>query len=229
MMKRFEFSREWSIAVAAGLLIAGCGTIDTANIDQGTGPLPMRRPSKFLVMNFATTEGMIVTDRPPKEQARFEKDLGRMMAKAIASRLTQHLAPAEAINDPMKLPRSGWLVRGALTNVVEIDPTLRAMGTPGANRTRLEAKIWIYDLSQSYVLPFLIFRARGHEDDKDKDDTQALGAVNNELGPEGGLAVSMSEDVLRAARMATSTLAEYIHRRGWTDAQGLLETPSANE
>jgi hypothetical protein len=112
------------------------------------------------------------------------------------------------------------LIRGEFTKVNQGSRFLRSAIGFGAGGTKMETKIYVYDLTQNTGIPILTFTTTGGSGAEPGAITAiapdpvtiGLGVI---AGGAAGLFHGVSEDSKRTAREITAQLSDYLYRRGW--------------
>jgi len=146
-----------ALAVAGMLLaLTGCGTIKTAPNKSSVAQLSPD-PKVIIVAPFDIETGkwLVGNDRHGVEITRFKQRFQSRFQEELIERLMK-IAPAKAKwkNDQ---PNEGWMVSGDFISVYQGSRFLRTAVGFGAGETKLQTRVYVYDLSKSkteYILSF---------------------------------------------------------------------------
>jgi hypothetical protein len=209
-----------AVLALAGAL-AGCASI---SVQPHTETSHARKPTRIYVAAFSTRHGEFNVDREKVELQDFKSNLKAMLQMALVTDLSKRLIPAgDAPSSGNLLGQHAWLVRGEFTRVNQGSRALRGVIGFGAGGTKLETKVYVYDLDVSDEKPFLTFSTTGGSNAEPGALTgiwtdPVTAVVGMGLSGVGGIAHGVTEDTRRTAREITAVLSDYMFRHGWIDA-----------
>jgi len=160
-------------------------------------------------------------DREDVEPAKFKKNLQAMMQTGMVTDLSHRLIPAVPTNKIQGFqPENAWLIRGEFTKVNQGSRLLRGAIGFGAGGTKVETKVYVYNLNQDSTIPFLTFSTTGGSNAEPGAVTGAAidpvtAAIGVVASGAGGVAHGLTEDTARTAREITAELSDYMYRSGW--------------
>lgn len=141
--------------------------------ERQTGAQPTRPPRAVYVQDFLLDHETIETDegvrgrvrplqRAPRgrthgDPAQEARKLVTFMSEALVKHLGEAGFPAQRIQSGATLPKDGWLIRGAFTEVDEGNRMKRAVIGFGSGATSMEAQVSASDLAGNPEAPFIIF------------------------------------------------------------------------
>lgn len=211
--------------VASALVVTLCSCA-SISVKPGSERKAPEKPKKIYVSLFSVGKDVLRVDREGTELAEFKSNLQLAMQTALVTYFSKSLFPAEAsVKGHEFEPEEGWLVRGEFTKVNQGSRLLRGTIGLGAGGTKMETKVYVYDLSSSSGLPIMTFSTTGGSGAEPGAFT-SFAPNGIEIALEVGLAVipgvshGVSEDTKRTAREITDQLSDYLYKRGWiTKAQ----------
>ena len=213
-------------AVIALLALAGCASI---SVQPHSETEQAAMPKKIYVTVFDVRHGDFRVDREKTELTDFKKDLRTLLQAALVADLTKRLLPAEGVAlDRTLPPQHAWLVRGEFTRVYQGSRLLRGTIGFGLGATKVETKVFVYDLDKSATEPFLVFSTTGGSNAEPgaitgiATDPLTL-AVSTALSGAGNIMHGLTEDSRRTAREITAELSDYMYRRGWIESNKWIE------
>jgi hypothetical protein len=222
MTDKIAFPRAWFGLCAAMLVLAlaGCASISVQPHSQ-TEQAAM--PKKIYVTVFQVRHGDFRVDRDGADLTEFKKNLRTLLQSAMTADLSRRLIPAEgaALNETFS-PRHAWLVRGEFTRVYQGSRLLRGAIGFGLGATKVETKVYVYDLDKSSTTPFLVFATTGGSNAEPGAITGVATdpltfVVSTALSGAGNVAHGLTEDTRRTAREITAELSDYMYHRGWIE------------
>jgi hypothetical protein len=203
-----------SACLLLALALVSCASI---SVEDGTERSTQKMPEMVYVLDFRAPDSAFQVDRTGQELADFKKNLQLMLQTAMATDLTNRLAPAEPGTKADGLRRqNAWLVRGEFTTVDQGSRLLRSAIGFGAGGTKVETRVQVYDLAQNPGTPFLTFSTTGGSG----SEPGAILAFTTDpleiaIGGVSGAAHGLSEDTKRTAREITAEFSDYMYKRGW--------------
>jgi hypothetical protein len=209
-----------AVLALAGAL-AGCASI---SVQPHSETSHAGKPTRIYVAGFSTRHGEFNVDREKVELRDFKTNLKAMLQMAMVTDLSKRLIPAgDAPSTGNLLGHHAWLVRGEFTRVNQGSRALRGVIGFGAGGTKLETKVYVYDLDVSDEKPFLTFSTTGGSNAEPGALTgiwtdPVTAVVGMGLSGVGGIAHGVTEDTRRTAREITAVLSDYMFRHGWIDA-----------
>jgi hypothetical protein len=212
--------------VVAIFALAGCASISVRPHSQ-TEHATM--PKKIYVTVFDVRHGDFRVDREKIELRDFKKDLRSLLQSAMVADLNSRLIPAAgAALDKTFPPQHAWLVRGEFTRVYQGSRLLRGAIGFGLGATKVETKVYVYDLGKSSTEPFLVFSTTGGSNAEPGAITGIATdpltfVVSTALSGAGNIAHGLTEDTRRTAREITAALSDYMYRRGWIETDQWIE------
>lgn len=186
-------------------------------------------PKKIYVTVFDVRHGDFRVDREKIELRNFKKDLRSLLQSAMVADLNSRLIPAAgAALDKTFPPQHAWLVRGEFTRVYQGSRLLRGAIGFGLGATKVETKVYVYDLGKSSTEPFLVFSTTGGSNAEPGAITGIATdpltfVVSTALSGAGNIAHGLTEDTRRTAREITAALSDYMYRRGWIETDQWIE------
>jgi len=212
--------------VVAIFALAGCASISVRPHSE-TEHAAM--PKKIYVTVFDVRHGDFRVDREKIELRNFKKDLRSLLQSAMVADLNSRLIPAAgAALDKTFPPQHAWLVRGEFTRVYQGSRLLRGAIGFGLGATKVETKVYVYDLGKSSTEPFLVFSTTGGSNAEPGAITGIATdpltfVVSTALSGAGNIAHGLTEDTRRTAREITAALSDYMYRRGWIETDQWIE------
>lgn len=140
-------------------LFAFSKVVDVTNVEEDSDVKLTPGPRKIIVDYFLTETASWLVNKNGAELEKFKLDFQQGFTEVLTERL-QKIAPTELFwgaQGVEALPDQGWLVRGEFLKVYSGSRWLRAFVGFGAGQSKLQARIYVYDLSISkteYVLAF---------------------------------------------------------------------------
>jgi len=208
------------------LTLASCASI---SVQKSGEEATMQMPQKIYVALFDASHAAFKVDREGTELDEFKSNLRVMMQAGQVADLSHHLIPAVATDSIYgHPPENAWVVWGEFTKVNQGSRLLRGAIGFGAGGTKMETKVYVYDLSQSSNTPFLTFSTTGGSNAEPGAITAGGGdpvelAIQVGAGGAGGIAHGLSEDTARTAREITAELSDYMYRSGWISKDKWIE------
>ncbi len=200
------------------MALVSCASVSVQN---DTEHATSKMPQKVYVALFDTARGKFKVDREGAELIEFKQNLQAMMQTGMVTDLSHRLIPAVATNKIQGFPvENAWLIRGEFTKVNQGSRLLRGAIGFGAGGTKVETKVYVYDLNQSADIPFLTFSTTGGSGAEPGAITAIATdpveiAIQVAAGGAGGIAHGLTEDTARTAREITAELSDYMYRSGW--------------
>ena len=200
------------------LALASCASV---SVQKDTEHATPQMPQKIYVALFNVAQGNFKVDRQGAELIEFKRNLQGMMQTGLVTDLTHRLVPAVPKNKTQGLqPENAWLIRGEFTKVNQGSRLLRGAIGFGAGGTKMETKVYVYDLNQSSNTPFLTFSTTGGSNAEPGAVTTVATdpvevAIQMAAGGAGGIAHGLPEDTARTSREITAELSDYMYRSGW--------------
>jgi len=151
-----------SLFLLLALSVLGLGGCASVSVQKDTEDTAAKMPQKIYISFFEAEDSAFKVDRTGPELAAFKQHLQAMMQAGMVADLSHRLilaVPAGAL--PGAAPESAWLIQGEFTRVNQGSRLLRGAIGLGAGRTRLETRVYVYDLSQGARTPFLTFLTAG--------------------------------------------------------------------
>ena len=215
------------LRLCAGLiLILGLTSCASISVKKDSESTAVTMPHKIYVSTFNMKSGVFNVDRDGPELKEFKTKLQQEMQQDLISDLNLHLLPTVAGTKGHEFdPESGWLIRGEFIKVNQGSRFLRTAIGLGAGGTKMETKIYVYDLSSDTGFPILTFSTTGGSGAEPGAATALstdplIFAIGVGLGGLPGAAHGITEDTRRTAHMITAQLSDYLHQHGWiSDAQ----------
>jgi len=204
--------------LTAILVLASCASV---SVEKGTEQSTSRMPQKVYVALFDVSHGAFKVDREGKELADFKQNLQLMLRTGMTTDLSRRLISAVPANRQSGVhPENAWLIRGEFTKVNQGSRLLRGAIGFGAGGTKVETKVYVYDLNQSDTVPFLTFATTGGSGAEPGAITAIATdpltiAIEVVAGGAGGIAHGLTEDTARTSREITAELSDYMYRSGW--------------
>jgi hypothetical protein len=215
-----------AIGLAMMMALVSCASV---SVKKDTEQAIAQMPQKIYVATFDTTHTKFKVDREGTELAEFKSNLEVMLQTGMVSDLTHRLIPATpARNDQGFQPENAWLIRGEFTRVNQGSRLLRGAIGFGAGGTKMETKVFVYDLNQNTGIPFLTFTTTGGSGAEPggitglATDPLTL-AIQVAASGAGGVAHGLTEDTARTSREITAELSDYMYRSGWISKDKWIE------
>ena len=214
------------------LVLAGCASV---SVQKGAENSASKMPQKIYVAAFNVNHAEFKVDREGGELTTFKGNLQAMMQAGMVADLSHRLILAVPMNDVQgSQPASGWLIEGEFTKINQGSRLLRGAIGLGAGGTKVETRVYVYDLSQNTKAPFLTFSTTGGSGAEPgaisgiaTDPVEmAVGAV---LSSGGGVAHGLTEDTARTAREITAELSDYMYRNGWIPKEEWIKPKNLDE
>jgi hypothetical protein len=219
------------LARLAALSLASVALVSCASIsvDNANESVRQNKPAMVYVMNFSTEHADFEVDRTGAELADFKSNLRLMLRTGLVREITDKLvlAVAETKLDKNRA-ENAWLIRGDFITVKQGSRFLRSAIGFGAGGTKLETRVWVYDLAENPDTPFLTFTTTGGSN----AEPGAIFALTTDplelaIGGVSGAAHGLSEDTARTSREITAELSDYMYRRGWIPEDQHIEPKHA--
>ena len=214
-MIRFLFG---IVALALVLGFTSCASI---SVDKTTEHATPQMPRLIYVTKFDTSHADFKVDRDGADLVTFKQNLQVMLQTGMVTDLSKRLLAASPVRDHQGMHReNAWLIRGEFVRVNQGSRLLRGAIGFGAGGTKLETKVYVYDLNQDTDQPFLTFTTTGGSNSEPgavtglATDPLTL-VIQTAAGGAGGVAHGLSEDAARTARENTAELSDYMYRSGW--------------
>lgn len=208
------------------LSLASCASI---SVKPGSEFATQQMPKKIYVMKFSTAEGEFNVDREGAELKTFKKDLQNILQVAQVADLSYRLVPAEAHSKSLSSPQeNAWLIQGQFIRVNQGSRLLRTAIGFGAGGTKMETRVYVYDLSSVNRQPFLTFATTGGSNAEPgavtsfATDPLTL-AVQIAASGASGFSHGLTEDTKRTAREITAELSDYMYRSHWIPADKWIQ------
>ena len=141
--------------------------------ERQTGSQPTAPPRAVYVQDFLLDHASIETDegvrgrvrplqRAPRARTHGDpqkeaQKIVTLMSEALVKHLGEAGLPAQRLQAGTPLPKDGWLIRGAFTEVDEGNRMKRAVIGFGSGATSMEAQVSASDLAGDPDAPFIIF------------------------------------------------------------------------
>jgi hypothetical protein len=208
------------------LALASCASVSVQKDAERATP---QMPQKIYVALFDVAQGKFKVDREGAELVEFKQNLQAMMQMGSVTDLTHRLVSAVSTNATQGFPpENAWLIRGEFTKVNQGSRLLRGAIGFGAGGTKVETKVYVYDLNQSADTPFLTFSTTGGSNAEPGAVTAIATdpleiAIQMAAGGAGGVAHGLTEDTARTAREITAELSDYMYRSGWISKDKWIE------
>lgn len=200
------------------LALVSCASI---SVQKDTEHATLQMPQKVYVAFFDVAQGKFEVDRENIELAKFKKNLQVMMQTGMVTDLSHRLISAVPTNKIQGFqPENAWLIQGEFTKVNQGSRLLRGAIGFGAGGTKVETKVYVYNLNQDSNIPFLTFSTTGGSNAEPGAVTGAAidpvtAAIGVVASGAGGVAHGLTEDTARTAREITAELSDYMYRSGW--------------
>jgi hypothetical protein len=187
-------------------LLVGCGSVSTKTLQETSGPAPLGRPEKIVVLPFDSSDCVWGLEVSSTEESMIRNGFPDRLAISFVEEL-KRVAPASKVEAGAE--GNAWLVQGRLRRVMLPDPALKDL----KRKPLVECTVFLFDLNRSRVQPFLTYTivAKDVYPDPLVETQQAEGTGSY-------LALEAQE----SARLLGQSLKEYIKGRGWS------EKPSIN-
>ena len=205
-------------AAALLILLSGCASV---SVRRDSEISVRQKPAEIYVAQFTTAHGEFNVDREGTELRDFKHELQIALQAAQAADLNARLIPAVAHTKSIFAHReNAWVIRGQFVRVNQGSRFLRTAIGFGAGGTKLETKVFVYDLSSGNREPFLTFFTTGGSNAEPgavtglATDPLTL-VIQAALSGASGFSHGVTEDTKRTAREITATLSDYMYRHGW--------------
>jgi hypothetical protein len=233
-MPKFPPSSFFQALLALGLAfsLVSCASI---SVDKGTEYATARMPQKVYVTLYDVSQGEFKVDREGAELATFKQHLQVMLQNGMVTDLNRRLVAAAPASGRQVFPmENAWLIRGEFTKVNQGSRLLRGTIGFGAGGTKMETKIYVYDLNQGVATPFLTFATTGGSGAEPGAITALATdpvelAVQAAAGSAGGISHGVTEDTARTAREITAVLSDYMYRSGWISKDMWIRPKQLNQ
>lgn len=207
--------------ILLSVLLCSCASVSVKKAEPLAKVPPTRVPEKIFVEPFSFYDPGIRVDRSGAALDKFKYDLQERFTRHLVKRLSEQVAPAEAVAATAPLPRGNyWLVTGRFDRINQGSRALRAVVGFGTGATKLETSVVIYDLSKKRRRPVLLIETTGGSNVSPGalgtagyfvNGVTSLGSVVNLLE---GVRTGVTFDVIRTTREVSATTAEYLHQEG---------------
>jgi hypothetical protein len=205
-------------SLALLLILTSCASI---SVQPGSEYATPQMPKKIYVMTFSTSQGEFNVDREGAELKTFKKDLQNVLRAAQVADLSNRLVTAQPTpKHPWDRHENAWVITGEFVKVNQGSRFLRTTIGFGAGGTKMETKVYVYDLSAADHRPFLVFSTTGGSNAEPGAVTSFATdpldlAVQIALSGVSGFSHGLTEDTKRTAREVTAELSDYMYRSGW--------------
>jgi len=213
----FFFSRI-SFCLLLLAMFASCSSISVKRSETVSKTPPRLKPEKIFVKPFTFHEPGLRVDRSGEALEGFKFEARERMARVLVRRLTEKIAPAEAISEHAPLPKGNyWLITGRIDRVYQGSRLLRSVVGLGFGATKFESTSVIYDLSVRPPKPFLIIETTGGSNVSPGalgtagffvSGVTALTSLGNMLE---GTRTGVTFDTIRTSKEISATLSEYLY------------------
>jgi hypothetical protein len=181
------------------MVLGGCGSISTQQLQPTLGPSPLGLPDQIVVMPFETGDTAWGLEVSAGEEAVIKQGLPSWLVQGLTEKL-QSLAPAVAQSESALGAGRVWLVQGRIKRVLLPDPKV----PESLRKPVLETTVFVFDPSRSRVQPFLSY------------DIQAQQVKVDPLAPvEEKEGQFLELEVAETARLLEESLRAYVKSRGW--------------
>jgi len=208
------------------MVLASCASVSVQKDAEQATP---QMPQKIYVALFDVAHGKFKVDREGSELVEFKQNLQAMMQTGLVTDLTHRLVSAVSTNTVQGFqPENAWLIRGEFTKINQGSRLLRGTIGFGAGGTKMETKIYVYDLNQNSNIPFLTFSTTGGSNAEPGAVTGAatdpvVAAIGVVASGAGNVAHGLTEDTARTTREITAELSDYMYRSGWISKDKWIE------
>jgi hypothetical protein len=208
-------------AVLYALLLPSCASVSVKDVARLEPDPPSRLPDKVFVAPFSFSADGIRVDREGADIENFKFGLRELMTRNLVRRLPKYVAPAAAVAENAPLPRGNyWLIRGRFDRVYQGSRLLRSVVGLGAEATRMNTTVVVFDLSGPCPRPFLRIVTTGGSNISPGiggiatffvSGPMALTSLFNVVD---GVRSGVTFDTIRTTRELNAALSEYLYQRG---------------
>src|ERR1700730_1191582 len=198
---------------AMGLLwgLAGCASVGVRNPTQAAGNPKL--PKQIFVADFDTSKGAFRVNRSGDQLVTLQEKTANVLADYLVSDLSKSVIPATRQDGSRHSRADAWLIMGAFVRVNESSRALRGLVGLGADGTKMESVVRVYDLSHLSKEPILQFETSGGSNAEPGAAVGGLfGALPNAFRNAGARGVT--DDTARTAREITAMVADYYAKNG---------------
>ncbi|MDD5261430.1 MAG: hypothetical protein PHD76_06230 [Methylacidiphilales bacterium] len=190
----------FSLLAGSGLLISGCGTVSTHDMELQNLPVPEKRPTSIFIRDFETDGVVLTMDMEQAAAADFESGVVHELGDRLKERLAQEGFDVQRQDKTQPFAADGWLVSGRIRLLSMADAQSILLNPDSARQNRIECTVFVYDLGKSQVQPFMTFRVTGRR--KIAEDTAADTAPPADI--------SLKDECRETGELITQTLLNYL-------------------
>jgi len=197
------------LAALAGIF-SGCASVSVKHSVFQPGTDLVQTPEAIYVRPFLLPNAGLRVDRKGADLGTFISEFQEAFSEKLTSRLTKHIAPAQAIGPSEPVERSNsWLIEGEFSRISQGSRALRATLGLGLGGTKMECVARVYDLRQGRRTPFAIIETTGGS------NAEPGGIFSGPFVAAPHIVLTsvtsgVTPDARRTARMITATLSEYL-------------------
>jgi hypothetical protein len=216
-------------SIGGVLLVFGLTSCASISVQPGHEYATRQMPKKIYVTAFSTRNAEFNVDREGAELRDFKKNLQNILQVAQVADLSNRLVTAQpAPRHPWDHVENAWVITGEFIKVNQGSRLLRTAIGFGAGGTKMETRVFIYDLSSTDRQPFLVFSTTGGSNAEPGAVTSFATdpldiVVQAALSGISGFSHGLTEDTKRTAREVTAELSDYMYRSGWIPADKRIE------
>jgi hypothetical protein len=208
------------LASLCAAALCSCASVSVSKTEIPTARPPKTKPTRIYVRPFEFVDENVRADREGEAYEAFKRRVSDHLSKALATRLTKTVAPAEVVASDARLPRgNAWVVGGRISRLNQGSRILRAVAGMGLGATKLETAAWIEDLAHRPPRKFLIVETTGGSN----VSPGALGtagyfvsgatALLSTVHLMEGVRTGVSFDATRTAREITAATSEFLYQQ----------------
>ncbi len=209
----------------AGLLVTlflcSCASVSVRKTEMVGPGTKNQVPEKIFVQPFLFADEGIRVDRDGEKLALFKKGVQARMSRDLVKRLSQFLAPTEAVPFHTGLPRGPyWVVTGRFDRIHQGSRIMRMTVGMGAGGTKLNTTVVVYDLSGSHWRPIFRIETTGGSNFSPGtlgtagyfvNGVTSLASVVYALD---GIQSGVTFDSTRTSREIAAAMSEYLYMQG---------------
>jgi hypothetical protein len=216
---RFQYVRFFLFALS--IFTSGCASISVYDSGKFHGNSPTQAPEKIYVREFSAPDNAFRVDRAGESLQDFQELKKERMMTALVKRLSERVAPAEALAANTPAPKGNfWLLEGRFDSVEQGSRLLRAGIGFGAGATKLETTSVLSSLKGEKPVRMLVIRTTGGSGAEPgavagfNPLTMAFVPIGMAMNAAGGARGGLSSDTTRTAREIVATINEFSHSHG---------------
>lgn len=208
--------------IPACALLCSCASVSVKRTERVKGHEVRNLPARILVKPFEYHDEAqtVRVDRSGEDLKTFKFEQQEKLTRHLVKRLSKNIAPARAIAANAPLPKGNyWVITGRFDRINQGSRLMRSVVGLGTGGTKLEASIFVSDLSSGKPRPFLNITTTGGSNISPGvlgvaaiafQGPIALMNIGNALD---GVRSGVTFDTIRTSREITSAISEYLYQQ----------------